>query len=50
MMRHVVLIETDPAHIADWSRLLGDGSKIAILQIVPRDGVHPVLPDPERLQ
>ena len=41
LMRQVVLIETDAAHIAEWSRLLGDGSRIPMLAILPHLGVHP---------
>jgi hypothetical protein len=50
VMRQVVVIETDAAHIAEWSRLLSDGSRIPILEILPRHGAHPVPPDRARLQ
>ena len=41
-VRHVVLIETDAAHISEWRFAFGNGARIPILQILPRDGVHPV--------
>jgi hypothetical protein len=49
-LRHAVLVETDAAHIGDWTRLLGDGKRMRIFEIRPRDGVHPVLPARGRLQ
>jgi hypothetical protein len=48
-VRHALLIETDPAHVVEWRRLLGDGTRIPILEILPRN-VHPVRPGRERLQ
>jgi hypothetical protein len=40
-VRHAVLVETDAAHIGDWTRIFGDGQRMPVLEILPRHGVHP---------
>jgi hypothetical protein len=46
----ILLVETDSEHASEWCRFLGDGRRIPLLCIRPRDGVHPVAPRREALQ
>jgi hypothetical protein len=50
VLRQVLLVETDAQHIEEWTRFLGDGKRAPILEIRPRDGIHPAPIDRGRLQ
>jgi hypothetical protein len=49
-LQQVLLVETSADFIAEWRRFLGDGKLAPILEVRPRNGQHPLLPDRGILQ